>query len=280
MTDAELKDAASFATDLRKAIVTMIAKAGSGHPGGSLSSADALAVLYKFHLHQDPGNPRKADRDRFVLSKGHCAPLLYAVLAELGYFPKKELECFRKYGSILQGHPDSRKTPGVEISTGSLGQGLSIAGGMALGLRYKKLPSRVYVLLGDGELAEGSVWEAAMSIAHYKLDNLCALVDSNKLQIDGPVSDVMNLASISDKFKAFGWNVLEIDGHDYRQIDDAYRKALAAKGAPTVIILDTVKGKGVSYMEGEVSSHHAKNLSPQLLQQALKELDERMEKIR
>jgi transketolase len=212
-------------------------------------------------------------RDRFVLSKGHCAPLLYAVLAELDFFPRSELDNFRKYGSILQGHPDSRKTPGVEISTGSLGQGLSLAGGMALGVRLKGLNSRVYCLMGDGEIEEGQIWEAAMAIPHYKLDNLCAMVDSNRLQIDGPVADVLGVEPIAEKFKAFGWHTCEIDGHDYNQIDNAFCEAEQIKGKPTVIVLHTIKGKGVSYMENQVAYHHAKDLPEELLEQAIKEID-------
>ncbi len=273
MNDDDMREIKLFSGTLRKDIVTMIQKAGSGHPGGSLSAADAVAVLYKRHMHQDPRNPDMEDRDRFVLSKGHCAPLLYAVLAELGYFPRNELADFRKYGSILQGHPDCRKTPGVEISTGSLGQGLSLAGGMALGVRQKGLSSRVYCLMGDGEIEEGQIWEAAMAIPHYKLDNLCAMVDSNRLQIDGSVAEVLGVEPIAEKFKAFGWHTCEIDGHDYNRIDEAFREAEHTKGIPTLIVLNTVKGKGVSYMENQVAYHHAKDLSPELLAQAIAELD-------
>ena len=242
-------------TDLRKDIVKMICKSKSGHPGGSLSVIDILTALYYDVMNVDVANPKKENRDRFVLSKGHAAPALYAVLADKGYFDKGLLETLRQYGSILQGHPDMKKISGVEISTGSLGQGLSVANGMALASRLQNIPYRVYVAMGDGELQEGQVWEAAMTSAQYKLDNLTAFVDYNNLQIDGNVSDIMNVASVEDKFKAFGWNVLTIDGHNFQEILDAVEKAKECKGKPTMIVANTVKGKGVDFMENVCGFH-------------------------
>ena len=243
------------ATELRKDIVTMICKSKSGHPGGSLSVIDILTALYYDVMNIDVANPKKEDRDRFVLSKGHAAPALYAVLADKGYFDKELLGTLRQFGSPLQGHPDMKKVPGVEISTGSLGQGLSVANGMALASRLQNIPYRVYVAMGDGELQEGQVWEAAMTTAQYKLDNLTAFVDYNNLQIDGNVSDIMNVASVEDKFKAFGWNVLTIDGHNFQEILDAVEKAKECKGKPTMIVANTVKGKGVDFMENVCGFH-------------------------
>lgn len=242
-------------TDLRKDIVKMICKSKSGHPGGSLSVIDILTALYYDVMNIDVANPKKEDRDRFVLSKGHAAPALYAVLADKGYFDKGLLETLRQYGSILQGHPDMKKISGVDMSTGSLGQGLSVANGMALASRLQNIPYRVYVAMGDGELQEGQVWEAAMTSAQYKLDNLTAFVDYNNLQIDGNVSDIMDVASVEDKFKAFGWNVLTIDGHNFQEILDAVEKAKECKGKPTMIVANTVKGKGVDFMENVCGFH-------------------------
>lgn len=264
-------DLQEFATDLRRDIVKMIARAGSGHPGGSLSAVDLLTVLFCKVMRYKADLPDWPERDRFILSKGHAAPLLYAVLAKSGYFPEETLLSFRKLGSILQGHPDSKKVPGVEVSTGSLGQGLSIAGGIALGLRKQNYPGRVFALLGDGELQEGQVWEAVMAISHYKLNNLIAIVDNNNLQIDGSCQKVMSIYPLGDKFKAFGWEVLEIDGHCFADIELAFNTALQSV-TPTVIIASTVKGKGISYMENKVEYHHAKDLGEALLGQALKEL--------
>jgi transketolase len=227
--------------------------AGSGHPGGSLSAADIVTVLYFNEMRVDPQNPRLPDRDKFVLSKGHAAPLLYAALAEKGYFPKEELDKLRKLGAMLQGHP-SIKVPGVEMSTGSLGQGFSAAVGMALAARTDG-GGRVYALLGDGELEEGLVWEAAMSAAHYKLDNLCAVVDWNGLQIDGRNEDVMTVAPIGDKFASFGFHVISIDGHSLPAIAGAFAEARSHKGRPTLVVAKTVKGKGVSFMENEAGWH-------------------------
>ena len=252
---SNIKSLEKKATELRKDIVTMICKSKSGHPGGSLSVIDILTALYYDVMNIDVANPKKEDRDRFVLSKGHAAPALYAVLADKGYFDKGLLETLRQYGSILQGHPDMKKVSGVEISTGSLGQGLSVANGMALASRLQNIPYRVYVAMGDGELQEGQVWEAAMTSAQYKLDNLTAFVDYNNLQIDGNVSDIMNVASVEDKFKAFGWNVLTIDGHNFQEILDAVEKAKECKGKPTMIVANTVKGKGVDFMENVCGFH-------------------------
>lgn len=243
------------AKKIRKNIVKMLGEAGSGHPGGSLSAADIVAVLYFHELRLDPSRPDWPDRDRFVLSKGHAAPVLYAALAGRGFFPETELMTLRKWGSRLQGHPDMRKVPGVEMSTGSLGQGLAAANGMALAARLDNRDYRVYALLGDGELDEGMIWEAAMAAAHYKLDNLTAFVDHNGLQIDGPITQVMSPEPVADKWRAFGWHVLSIDGHDMKQIIDALDEAKAIKGKPTMIVAETVKGKGVSFMENQVDWH-------------------------
>lgn len=233
----------------------MICEAKSGHPGGSLSIADILAVLYYDEMKVDVTNPKREGRDRFVLSKGHAAPALYAVLAEKGYFPKEELLTLRKFGGHLQGHPDMKKVPGVEISTGSLGQGLSVANGMALNAKIFKEEYRVYTILGDGELQEGQVWEAAMTAAHYSLDNLCAFVDSNNLQIDGNVDSIMGVEPLDKKWAAFGWNVISINGHDFPEILSALEAARTCKGKPTMIIAKTVKGKGVSFMENVCGFH-------------------------
>ena len=243
------------ANELRKNVVKMICNAKSGHPGGSLSAADIVTALYFSEMNVDPKNPKMEERDRFVLCKGHAAPVLYAALAEKGYFEKDLLMTLRKYGSPLQGHPDMKKLPGVDASTGSLGQGLSIANGMALAGKLDKKDYRVYALLGDGEQQEGQVWEAAMTAAHYGLDNLCAFLDSNGLQIDGEVEKVMNVGPLDEKWRAFGWHVIEINGHDFKEIFDALDEARTVKGKPTMIIAKTIKGKGVSFMENQVSWH-------------------------
>ena len=240
---------------LRKHVISMLGEAGSGHPGGSLSAADIMAVLYWHELRLDVETPHWPGRDRFVLSKGHAAPILYACLAEKGYFPVEDLASLRKIDSHLQGHPDMRQTPGVEASTGSLGQGLSIANGMALAGKMDNADYRVYALLGDGELQEGMVWEAAMTSAHYSLDNLAAIVDYNRLQIDGTVQDVMGLKGVAERFRSFGWAVVEIDGHDITQILAALDLARGTKGRPTAVVAHTVKGKGVSFMEDQVGWH-------------------------
>lgn len=243
------------ARNLRVAVVKALHKSQSGHTGGSLSAIDMVTVLYFHTMRHDSANPRWEGRDRFVLCKGHAAPAQYVALAEAGYFPREDLMMLRRLGSHLQGHPDSKGTPGVEVCTGSLGQGLSMANGMALGLRLDGKENRVYALLGDGELQEGQVWEAAMAASHYRLDNLCALIDCNGLQIDGEVARVMGVESVPDKFRAFGWHVLEIDGHDIGAIIAALSQAKVTKGQPTAIVARTVKGKGVSFFENKASYH-------------------------
>lgn len=252
---SDIKKLEKKATELRKDIVTMICKSKSGHPGGSLSVIDIMTALYYDVMNIDVANPQKEDRDRFILSKGHAAPALYAVLADKGYFDKELLGTLRQFGSPLQGHPDMKKIKGVEISTGSLGQGLSVANGMALASRLQNIPYRVYIAMGDGELQEGQVWEAAMTSAQYKLDNLTAFVDYNNLQIDGNVSDIMDVASVEDKFKAFGWHVISIDGHNFEEILKAIDEAKQTKGKPTMIVANTVKGKGVDFMENVCGFH-------------------------
>ncbi len=256
---------------IRIEILKMLTLAGSGHTGGSLSAADIVTVLYFFKMRHRSDLPQWRERDRFILSKGHAAPLLYAVLAMTGYFDVSLLKTLRRIGSPLQGHPCSRALPGVEISTGSLGQGLSIANGIAIGLKMDNLNSRVYCLLGDGEMQEGQVWEAAMTAAHYRLDNLCAIIDLNGLQIDGPVSKVKAIEPVKDKWRAFGWHIIEIDGHDMNAILRALDEAERMKGKPTVIIARTIKGKGVSFFEGKVEYH---GIAPtqEELELALKEL--------
>lgn len=249
-----LKD---IARNIRKDIVSMIHTSKSGHPGGSLSAVEILTALYFDEMNIDPNNCKMEDRDRFVLSKGHAAPVLYATLAHKGYFDRDELNGLRKINRMLQGHPDMKGTPGVEMSTGSLGQGFSVACGMAMASKLDNAPWRVYALLGDGEVQEGIVWEAAMSAAHYKLDNMVAFLDYNGLQIDGKTEDVMNIGPIVDKFKAFGWNVIEIDGHDFDQIFAALDMAKETVGKPTMIVAKTIKGKGISFMENQVGWHGA-----------------------
>ena len=256
---------------IRKDIVSMIYRAKSGHPGGSLSAVEILTALYFDEMNIDPTNPKMEDRDRFVLSKGHAAPALYATLSERGYFSKEELNNLRKTGSMLQGHPDMKKIPGVEMSTGSLGQGFSVACGMAMAAKLDNAPWNVYALLGDGEVQEGIIWEAAMSAAHYKLDNMIAFLDYNGLQIDGDVESVMSINPIEDKFKTFGWNVITIDGHDFDQIFAALDMARDTVDKPTMIIAKTVKGKGVSFMENQASWHGSAPNEEQV-NQALSEL--------
>ncbi|MDD5618005.1 MAG: transketolase [Candidatus Omnitrophica bacterium] len=239
---------------IRVSIIEMLARAGSGHPGGSLSSAEIVTVLFFHTLRINPNEPRWPDRDRFHLSKGHACPVVYAALAERGYFDKKELLNLRKLGALLQGHPD-RRTPGIEAASGSLGQGLSVALGMSLAGKIDKKDYRVYCLMGDGEIQEGNIWEAAMACAHYKCDNLCAILDYNGFQIDGKVSDVMALEPLKDKWQAFGWHVIEIDGHKVKEVVEAFDKAKTIKGKPTIIIAKTIKGKGVSFMENVADFH-------------------------
>jgi transketolase len=251
----------------------MLIAAKSGHPGGSLSSAEILTTLYFREMRVNPQEPQWPERDRFVLCKGHAAPVLYAALAEKGYFPKEELLGLRQTGRMLQGHPDMKKTPGVDMSTGSLGQGLSIANGMALAGKLDKKDYRVYALLGDGEMDEGQVWEAGMAAAHYKLDNLTAFLDFNGLQIDGPTDLVMSSAPLLAKWQAFGWHVLQVDGHNIEELLAALAEAKTVKGKPTMIIAKTVKGKGVSFMENEAGWHGSAPDNEQS-EQALKELQE------
>ena len=262
------------AKEIRKDIVKMIGKAASGHPGGSLSAVEILTLLYFEKMNNiDPKDPKKADRDRFVLSKGHAAPALYATLAAKGFFPREELDHLRQIGHMLQGHPDMKKIPGVDMSTGSLGQGIAAAVGMALGAKIDNADWKTYVLLGDGEIEEGMVWEAAMSAAHYKLDNLIAFVDNNNLQIDGEIGDVMSPYPIDEKFAAFGWNVIVVeDGNDFDQLRAGLEKAGTVEGKPSVLVCKTVKGKGVSYMENEVG-WHGKGPNAEQVAQALAELD-------
>ncbi|MBI5681646.1 MAG: transketolase [Deltaproteobacteria bacterium] len=259
------------AKQLRVDVLMMLNISKSGHTGGSLSSADIVATLYFYKMRHNSKEPDWQERDRFVLSKGHAAPILYAALARCGYFEPKELKTLRRLGSILQGHPDMKSTPGVDVSTGSLGQGLSMANGIAMALRLDKSPSRVYALMGDGEVEEGQVWEAAMSSAHYKLDNLCAVVDFNGFQIDGAVTDIMNIEPLSNKWEAFGWHVLMIDGHDIIEIIKALDTAEGIKGKPTVIIARTIKGKGCSIFEGKYQ-YHGIPPSDEELKTAFKEL--------
>ena len=249
---AEMK---AIAKKLRRHIITMIGKAGSGHPGGSLSAVEIVSTLYFKILKHKPSDPQWSDRDRFILSKGHAAPMLYATLAECGYFPVEELATLRQLDSRLQGHTDRTVTPGVEMSAGALGQGLSFAIGVALAGRLNSQKYKAYVLLGDGECDEGQVWEAAMAAAHYKLDNLVAIVDNNGQQIDGWNCEVMNLAPFDKKWEAFGWHVIEVDGHDFTQLTGAFDRAKLVKGQPTVIIAHTIKGKGVSFMENNPDFH-------------------------
>ena len=256
---------------IRKDIVEMLTESASGHPGGSLSAADIVTTLFFNELNINPENPKDENRDRFVLSKGHAAPVLYATLAERGFFDKKELAGFRKFGAMLQGHPDMNKVPGVDMSTGSLGQGFSAACGMAMGSKLDNAPWNVYAILGDGEIQEGIVWEATMSAAHYKLDNLIVFLDYNGLQIDGNIESVMNVNPIEGKFKSFGWNVITIDGHDYDQIFAALDIAKDTVGKPTIIIAKTIKGKGVSFMENQ-ASWHGSALNDAELKQALLDL--------
>jgi transketolase len=255
MTESTKKELMKLACRVRMGIIDAVHSAKSGHPGGSLSAADMFTYLYFKEMKIDPDDPQDPDRDRFVLSKGHTAPGLYSALALRGFFPEEELKTLRKMGSRLQGHPNMNETPGVDMSTGSLGQGVSAAAGMALVAKKQGKNLRVYTLLGDGEIEEGQVWEAMMFAHHYELDNLCVIVDNNDLQIDGRIADVVDPYPIPDKFRAFGLNVAEIDGHDFEQIESAMNCARETKGVPTAIIMKTVKGKGVSYMEDKAGWH-------------------------
>lgn len=276
MSRAPLSDVAALkeiARQMRRHILEMIAEAGSGHPGGSLSAVEIVTALYWNELRHDPQSPFDPNRDRFVLSKGHGVPVLYAALAMAGYFDVSLLKTLRKLDSPLQGHPDRRKLPLLEASTGSLGQGLSIGIGMALGLRMEGRPSRVYVLLGDGECDEGQIWEAAMFAGNHRVANLCAIVDANGAQLDGWVKEIAPLEPLPDKWRAFNWNVVEVDGHSFPDLFYAFRVARETKTAPTVVIARTVKGKGVSFMEAEGPKYHGVAPTPEELQRALAELE-------
>ena len=275
MNNTELK---LIAYKVRKHAISGVYSAKSGHPGGSLSIADILAVLYFDCMNVDPKNAKSPDRDRFVLSKGHCAPALYGVLAEKGFIPKEDITTLRNINSYLQGHPDMKHIPGVDMSTGSLGQGICAANGMALAAKLDGKDYRVYTILGDGECEEGQVWEAAMFAAHYKLDNLTAFVDFNGLQIDGAVTDVMNPTPLDKKFEAFGWNVISIDAHDFEQIKNALKAAKEYKGKPTVIIAKSIKGKGVSFMENNAAWHGAAPNEEQY-KLAIEELDAKISEL-
>ena len=269
MTTAELKQ---FCTEVRRDIINMTANAGSGHPGGSLSVTELMSAIFCTQMRIDPKNPKDPNRDRFVLSKGHCAPCLYGILAELGFFSKEEFVNFRQVHSILQGHPDARKVPGVDASTGSLGQGVSIAVGMALGAKHQNMDTKVYTILGDGECQEGQMWEAFMSAAHYKLDNLTVIIDNNGLQIDGTNDEVMSLGDLPAKMRAFGFETIVVDdGNDLEQVLRAL-DVRTVDGQPKCIIAHTVKGKGVSFMENQ-AGWHGKAPNAEQREQALKELE-------
>ncbi|HIU57993.1 MAG TPA: transketolase [Candidatus Ornithomonoglobus merdipullorum] len=269
---------AIIANRVRKHALTAVYSAQSGHPGGSLSIADVLTLLYFEVMNVDPKDPKNEDRDRFVLSKGHTAPALYGTLAERGYFPVEDIPTFRHIGSYLQGHPDMNKVPGVDMSTGSLGQGVCAAGGMALAAKLDKKDYRVYSILGDGELEEGQVWEQAMFAPHYKLDNFTIFVDNNGLQIDGNIADVMNPNPIDKKFEAFGWNVIHASAHDFNELYDAVEAAKQCKGKPTAIIMKSVKGKNVSFMENQAAWHGSAPNEEQY-NQAIAELDEKIKEL-
>ena len=273
MVESRKKELTRLAYEIRRGALTAVYSAASGHPGGSLSIADILAYLYFEEMNIDPKNPDKADRDRFVLSKGHASPGIYSALANRGFFLVEDLKTFRQHDSILQGHPDMKHIPGIDMTTGSLGLGISAAAGMALGAKINGIGNRVYTILGDGESEEGQVWEAAMFAAHYKLDNFLVFVDWNGLQIDGPVAEVMNPTPLDEKFKAFGWNVISIDAHNFDEIEAACKAAKECKGKPTAVIAKSTKGKGVSYMENNVSWHGAAPKTEQY-EQGMAELDD------
>ncbi len=272
METQRIRELSIIANKVRKHALTAVYSANSGHPGGSLSIAELLTLLYFEKMNIDPQNPKMPQRDRLVLSKGHTAPALYGVLAERGFIPVEDIKTFRKTGSYLQGHPDMKNIPGVDMSTGSLGQGVSAAGGMALSAKLDNQDYRVYSILGDGELEEGQVWEQAMFAAHYKLDNLTIFIDFNGLQIDGDIKEVMNPTPIDKKFEAFGWNVLVVDAHDFNQLSDAVEAAKNCKGKPTAVIMKSIKGKNVSYMENAAGWHGAAPNKEQY-DQAIAELD-------
>ena len=267
----EIKELEEKAKEIRKNIIEEVYSAKSGHPGGSLSIADIITVLYFNELNIDVKNPKWEERDRMILSKGHCSPALYAALAERGFFEKGILKTFRNINSNLQGHPDMNKVPGVDMTSGSLGQGLSVANGIAIAGKLDNKKYRVYCILGDGEIEEGQVWEAAMTSNKYKLDNLCVIVDNNNLQIDGTIEEVMSSYPIDKKFESFGFNVIQIDGHNFKEILDAFKKARETKGKPTCIIAKTVKGKGISFMEDK-AEWHGKAPSKEEYEKAISEL--------
>ena len=267
-----IEELKNIAKTIRKDIIEEVYSANSGHPGGALSIADIITALYFNEMNIDPKNPKDENRDRLILSKGHASSALYAALAEKGYFPKEDLKTFRNINSYLQGHPDMKHIPGVDMSTGSLGQGLSAANGMAMMFKLDKNPARVYCICGDGEIEEGQIWEAAMSSSKYKLDNLCLIIDNNNLQIDGTIEEVMSSYPIDDKFKSFGFNVITINGHDFSQILQAFEEAKNCKDKPTAIIAKTIKGKGITFMENQVG-WHGKAPSQQEYEQAIKELE-------
>ena len=275
MVESRKKELTRIAYEIRRGALTAVYSAASGHPGGSLSIADILTYLYFEEMNIDPKNPDKADRDRFVLSKGHASPGIYSALANRGYFPVADLKTFRQHDSVLQGHPDMKHIPGIDMTTGSLGLGISAAAGMALGAKLNGINNRVWTILGDGESEEGQVWEAAMFAAHYKLDNLAVFVDWNGLQIDGPVAEVMNPTPLDEKFKAFGWNVVCIDAHNFDEIEAAVNAAKVCKDKPTAIIANTIKGKDVSYMENQVDWHGSAP-NDELTEKALAELDSKI----
>lgn len=278
MNRLSIKDLKKYAVKVRKHVIDEVYSAASGHPGGSLSCTDILVALYFSEMRVDSKKPTWEDRDRFVLSKGHCSPALYAVLAEKGFFPKEDLVSFRKADSYLEGHPSMRYVPGVDMSTGSLGQGISAAVGMAMAGKLDGKDYRVYSILGDGELQEGQVWEASMAAAHYKLDNLTAFLDYNGLQIDGRITDVMSPEPVAGKFEAFGWKVLKVDGHDIEKIIEAINEAKRTEGKPTIIIASTIKGKGVSFMENQAGWHGSAPNKEQR-DQAIAELDKQLSEL-
>ena len=270
-TEPDFNKLTEICKKMRRQILMMLNQAGSGHPGGSLSAVEIMAVLYTKIMRVDSDHIKWKERDYFFLSKGHAAPVFYTALAERGFFPEEELMTLRKLGSRLQGHPSSQCTPGVDMSSGALGQGLSVANGVALVAKLDGTDSRAYVLIGDGELHEGQLWEAAMTAAHYKLDNVCAIVDMNRLCLDGPVDEVKSLGNLKAKFDSFGWNTVEVDGHDLEKVYAAFKSAMNTKGKPSVLLASTIKGKGVSYMENQVGWHGISPNNDQL-EIALKEL--------
>ncbi len=271
LSEAQIKELNKFCNTCRKDVLTVLHEKQTGHPGGSLSVCEILAVLYRLRMHFDPKNPQWDDRDRLVLCKGHAAPMLYRMLADQGYFPLEEMHTLRDIDSRLQGHPCSVDLPGVEISTGPLGIGLSAALGIALAKKLDKSPARVYAVLGDGEIDEGTVWEAAMSAAKFKADNLCAILDWNKVQLDGPTDEIMPTGDLRSKFDAFGWYTIECDGHDVDALNTAFDLAETVKGRPVMILAHTVKGKGVSFMEGK-NTWHGRPIDDESFEKAMKEL--------